>query len=314
MEPGSIFWIANKNNKLALAKNEEKKKKKFGAKQYHFLWYNPKMEKQKLTLDKDKLFKGEVPVAVFTNQKNEPNDIWIAAKAGTNGLPHGHLDVGNFELTLNGVRWILDMGSDNYNLPGYWHGEVGGKRWSYPRLTTESHNVPMIDGKGQIENASASVEKFVSKKTYGFWILDMSKLYAGNNTIKRGVAIFDNRDQGMIRDEFKMAKDSAIEWSFMTKANVTIKEKAVELYDKKSKKTLTVKFKSNATKIKINTDKIPYEEPAKSTDGYTKVTVTFVAKAHELTYINAKFANFFSKFKGAVYSDFPRNENLSNWK
>ena len=313
-DTGSIFWFANRYNKLYLAKNEDKFAKKFGARAYHFIWYNPKMQNQKLMLDKDKLFMGEVPVAVFSNQKKEPNDIWIAAKAGTNGLPHGHLDVGNFELTINGVRWIADMGSDNYNLPGYWRGEVGGKRWSYPRLASGAHNVPVISGKGQIENASATVEKFVSKANYGFWILDMSKLYAGNNIIKRGIGICNARDEGHVRDEFYMDKDTKIKWGFMTKAEVTVRGNTVFLFDKKSRKKLLLFFNTNAPFFRIYASTIPYQEPAKSTDDYTRVQILFTAKAKKNTFLFLRFANIISFRKATFSSDGLVGENLNEWK
>ncbi len=290
-DTGAIFWFATKYNKLSLAKNENKFAHKFGAKQYHFLWYNPKMKNAVTPLAKDKLFKGEVPVAIFRNSKIKGNDIWVAAKAGENGLPHGHLDVGNFELTMNDVRWVVDMGSDNYNLPGYWDSEVGGQRWSYPRLTAQAHNVPIINGKGQIENASATVEKFVSKENYGFWVINMSKLYAGNNVIKRGVALFNNRREVKIKDEFKMAKTSKISWGFMTEAQVIINKKNVTLIDKVSKKELLVNFNSNADILEIKISKIPYKAPARSTDNYTRVEVIFTAEANKNTFINADFMN-----------------------
>ncbi len=308
-DTGTIFWFATKYNKFSLAQNEDKFAHKYGANQYHFLWYNPKMNNISKKLDKDKLFKGDVPVAIFRNDKSQGNDIWIAAKAGTNGLPHGHLDVGSFELTMNDIRWVVDMGSDNYNLSGYWDGVVGGKRWSYPRLTAQSHNVPIINGKGQIENASSTVEKFVSKKNYGFWIINMSKLYAGNNTIKRAVAIFNCRREVMVKDEFKMAKTSEISWGFMTEAQVKINKNSVTLIDKVSKKELLVYFGSNADILKIKTSKIPYKAPAKSTDDYTRVEVIFTAEAHKNTFFNANFRNpvmdhlsFFDKSLGSFKS------------
>ena len=36
-------------------------------------------------------------------------------------------NLGNFELDALGVRWVRDLGADNYNLPGYWDKKRGGK-------------------------------------------------------------------------------------------------------------------------------------------------------------------------------------------
>ena len=45
-------------------------------------------------------------------------------------------------LDADGQRWITAMGSDDYNLPGYF----GDKRWTYYRLGTQGQNTLLIDG------------------------------------------------------------------------------------------------------------------------------------------------------------------------
>jgi hypothetical protein len=40
-----------------------------------------------------------------------------------------------------GVRWFVDLGADNYNLPGYF----GGQRWNYYRMRAESHNTLVLN-------------------------------------------------------------------------------------------------------------------------------------------------------------------------
>jgi len=62
---------------------------------------------------------------------------------------HGQLDLGNFELDALGERWARDLGSDDYNLDGYFDRKPGGKRWNYYRNISQSHNVPLIGGEGQ---------------------------------------------------------------------------------------------------------------------------------------------------------------------
>ena len=80
---------------------------------------------------------------------DDPNALFAGIKAGYNQVNHGHLDLGNFELDALGVRWARDLGSENYNLPGYWEGKRGGQRWSYYRLGSASHNVVMLGGQHQ---------------------------------------------------------------------------------------------------------------------------------------------------------------------
>jgi len=79
-------------------------------------------------------FRGDADLAFFRSEWNNPNALWIGFKGGVNNAPHGHLDLGTFVLEANGVRWAVDLGGDSYELPDYWDGKQGGKRWSYYRL------------------------------------------------------------------------------------------------------------------------------------------------------------------------------------
>jgi hypothetical protein len=56
-----------------------------------------------------------------------PQALCVAFKAGDNKANHSHLDLGSFVFDAAGVRWAMDLGADNYNLPGYF----GKQRWDY---------------------------------------------------------------------------------------------------------------------------------------------------------------------------------------
>ena len=74
----------------------------------------------------------------------DPLATWCGVKAGFDKVPHGHIDLGNFEFETDGIRWAIDLGKDDYNLPGY-------------RLKSESHKIPLIAGKGQLVEGVAKV-------------------------------------------------------------------------------------------------------------------------------------------------------------
>ncbi|MBK9492384.1 MAG: heparinase II/III family protein [Haliscomenobacter sp.] len=67
-------------------------------------------------------------MSFFVWPGNDPKALWLGIKGGINGSEHSHLDLGNFELEAGGVRWAKDLGSDDYNLPGYWTMGVNGQR------------------------------------------------------------------------------------------------------------------------------------------------------------------------------------------
>lgn len=72
------------------------------------------------------------------------NNISIAAKGGNNGEDHNHNDVGSFMLVKDGVRILDDIGASEY-VKGYF----GENRYSHFAPSSLSHNLPVIDGKGQ---------------------------------------------------------------------------------------------------------------------------------------------------------------------
>jgi hypothetical protein len=65
------------------------------------------------------------------------NGTFVGFRAGANcSWFHGDLDAGSFVYTWRGVRWISDLGSDNYGLPGYF----GGGRFNWYRKNSRGHN------------------------------------------------------------------------------------------------------------------------------------------------------------------------------
>ncbi len=107
----------------------------------HLLWL-PGPPNAAAVLPLAAAFRGEQPMAAFRTSWRDPDALFLAVKGGTPGASHGHMDVGSFVVEWGGRRWIHDLGSDDYNLPGYFSRE----RWTYFRVNSRSHNVPMIDG------------------------------------------------------------------------------------------------------------------------------------------------------------------------
>jgi hypothetical protein len=65
------------------------------------------------------------------------NGTFVGFRGGANcSWFHGDLDAGSFVYTSHGVRWISDLGADNYGLPGYF----GGGRYDWYRKNSRGHN------------------------------------------------------------------------------------------------------------------------------------------------------------------------------
>ena len=71
-------------------------------------------------LPKLKVYEGINDIVVFNGNRNIPNSLYLIAKTGDPDMAHQQLDIGTFIVEMNGIRWTDDLGTDNYNLPGFW--------------------------------------------------------------------------------------------------------------------------------------------------------------------------------------------------
>jgi hypothetical protein len=166
-----------------------------------------------------------VEVATFRSAWNDPDALFVAVKAGFNQVNHGHLDAGTFVIDALGVRWASDLGAEDYNLPGYWNSGPDGKRWSYYRLTSSAHNVPVLDGKNQDVKAQTKITKFKAGDPDAFALLDLTSAYKDfAKKVTRGVAMVAGRTSVVVQDEFELEKPCEIAWGITTEADIVFDE------------------------------------------------------------------------------------------
>ncbi len=226
---GCMFYLAKKFNRPFISDAEHAMIAQRSARPEHVMWYVPP-SKKKTQRDLDRLFRGPVPVALFRSSWGDPDELFVSVKAGYNQVNHGHLDLGTFELDALGVRWSRDLGSDYYNLPGYWDKRSGGKRWKYYRLNSLSHSVPLIDGENQAADGKSKILKFQASESQPSVVIDFSSAYkAAASKAMRGVRLVCGRKAVLIQDEFKLvgAKPSEITWAMTTDAKIAIKHKTL---------------------------------------------------------------------------------------
>lgn len=219
-----MFWLGARydNPDFIAAEYQALKRDPNRAEVEHILAYRPE-PRGAFTPDLDRRFRGPVEVAVFRSAWDDPNALFVGVKAGFNQVAHGHLDLGNFELDALGERWARDLGSDDYNLPGYWDMSVGGRRWNYYRLNSQSHNVPLVGGEGQSPLGEATIEKYVSRSDQGFAIIDFTSAYAPKaKSARRGVWMLPGRRSVLALDEFEWNSPAELQWGMTTDAAIEI--------------------------------------------------------------------------------------------
>jgi hypothetical protein len=215
-----MFWLARKFQKPVFAEFECRTTTPSAL---DLLWYDSAGDNPKAAgLPLDKYFRG-VEVAVLRSDWENPQALFVGLKAGDNKAGHGHLDLGSFVFDAAGVRWAMDLGADDYNLPGYF----GGQRRNYYRLRAEGHNTLVIDpgqGPDQDPAAKTRITRLESGTERAFAIADLTPAYAKNaRRVWRGIALLDH-DTVLVQDEIQADKPLALWWFMHTPVSVKIED------------------------------------------------------------------------------------------
>jgi hypothetical protein len=186
------------------------------------IWYRqPGQDPAAAGLPLDKYWR-HVEVVTMRSRWNDPQAVFVGMQAGSNRVNHNHLDLGSFVLDGLGQRWAMDLGADDYNLPGYF----GGKRYDYYRLRAEGHNTLVIqpDRKpDQDPQATAQISRYVSRPELAYAVADLTPAYAKQaSRVERGVALID-RNYVLVQDEVT-ARGAEVWWFMHTPATVSLSD------------------------------------------------------------------------------------------
>jgi hypothetical protein len=177
---------------------------------------------------------------------DDPRATYVGFKAGRNGVNHGHLDLGSFVMEALGVRWAVDPGADNYNLPGYFNNK--SQRWTYYRMRAEGHNTLLVNpGPGPDQNIHAvtTIERFSDNPAQPFAIADLTGAYTPDAVkILRGVAL-EKGGGVLVQDEIKLNKPSDVWWLLHTRAEIRISDDGASAVLKQGADRLQVTLVSN---------------------------------------------------------------------
>jgi hypothetical protein len=213
-----MFWLAREFNQPVLAWYERRASKPSAL---DLIWFDPAGEGPKAAgLPLDKYFRG-AEVAVLRSEWDNPKALFVGFKAGDNKANHSHLDLGSFVFDAAGARWAMDLGADDYNLPGYF----GAQRWNYYRLRAEGQNTLVInptETPDQDPAAATQIIRFKSKPDRAFAIADLTPAYAKNaRRVWRGIALLD-RNKALVQDEIQADKPFDLWWFMHTPASISI--------------------------------------------------------------------------------------------
>lgn len=201
----------------------------------HLLWLPPPAE-QAPAFSLTARFGGEQEIALARTSWNA-DAAWLAIKGGTGAASHGHLDAGSFVYEAGGVRWFSDLGSDNYNMPGYF----GKQRWEYFRLNNRSHNTLVIgDALQAAPMPGCPVSPWSEEKgQLSSCTIDLTRAYAQQCALAKRLVTFDRGTGGVTLEDRIEKPIGEVRWAVVTDASIKIQGREVLL--QKKGKTLVLR-------------------------------------------------------------------------
>jgi len=222
-----MFWLARKFNQPVSAWHQQRRLEdpKVRPAPLDLVWFQEESRSpQQARWPLDALFHG-VEVAFMRSSWEDPDAIFLGVKAGDLKVGHSQLDLGSFVLDAGAMRWAMDLGADDYNLPGYF----GKERWTYYRNRTESHNTLLIDGENQDPKAEAPIIAHRFRPELAWVVMDLTKAYPGKlQRHWRGFALAERRHV-VVQDELEAPQPVEVLWGMVTDAEIKTDGSRVEL-------------------------------------------------------------------------------------
>ena len=224
-------------------------------------------------LPKLKVYEGINDIVVFNGNRNIPNSLYLIAKTGDPDMAHQQLDIGTFIVEMNGIRWTDDLGTDNYNLPGFWDYKPDGQRWTYFRNSNFSHNTLSIDHKLQNSAGTGEIDRLDDRAAQPFVTMNMSTAYAGQSRfVYRTFRMLDDT-RILVTDSVGLQSPSqSVQWSVITSADVECKGNIAVL--RKDGKSFSLKIASPTNASFMPKAAKRGTEAEKPIEGYTVLSAS----------------------------------------
>ncbi len=278
-----LHWYANRFHMPELSAYQQKGGT--GDEVLSLLWYKPELMKDYSPENRqqDHFLLSPMYESIASFRSEDDTAIFAAIKSGDNQMSHSDLDIGTFVLEALGEIWMEDLGSENYNLPGYWDKHEAAGRWQYYRKRAEGQNVIVINPDqygGQVYNGKCQIGDYQSGYDGGYATMDLTDAYDGYgaSSVRRGFMLFDNRSRVLLRDEITCTNPSEVYWFGHTKAQVTLSQdkKTAELMLNGKTLLAQIASPSNAVFYVMDAQPLPTSpnpEGQNSRDGHRKLAI-----------------------------------------
>lgn len=174
--------------------------------------------------------RGHNPIAIFTGG----NGYYFGGKGGHATTSHGNMDAGSFIFELDGVRWVVDPGNQDYHeleKTGFnlWGSCQDCQRWTLLTKNNYGHSTLTVNEQLQKVNGHATLVE-VKEGAQPEAVFDITAPYEGLLKSARRSFTKESSTSLVVTDEIEpLAEAKLITWQLMTTADITITERGALL-------------------------------------------------------------------------------------
>jgi hypothetical protein len=179
---------------------------------------------------------GEEPIAIFRDPGRDPDGFFLAAKGGRAADNHGNMDAGSFVFELDGVRWSVDPGNQDYHTleqkmgTDLWNSAQDSPRWELLTKNNSGHSTLTVNGQRHLAEMRATLSAFDLRTGQPQVTFDMTGVFGGGVQGAQRSFTRVAADRLRVRDEIRFAPETnQVTWQMVTTAEARITGNRVEL-------------------------------------------------------------------------------------
>jgi len=206
------------------------------------VWMSQYVEKEGVKVPQNWKGDGSNPIVIFTGAENDPHNYYFGGKGGRGTTSHGNMDAGSFIFELNGVRWSIDPGNQNYNTLEQAGFDLWGScqtcgRWLLLTKNNYGHSTITVNDSLFINNGQATLVNFQDGKTPSA-TFDLTAVFGDKLKSAKRTFLKDSPVSVVIEDNVETnEKTQSITWQMLTQADVEfVKDGAILKQDGKTLK------------------------------------------------------------------------------
>lgn len=180
--------------------------------------------------------RGQNPICIFRDPAGGRDAFFLAAKGGSASDNHGNMDAGSFVFELDGIRWSVDPGNQNYHqleeIMGMelWNKKQDSRRWTLLTKNNFGHSTLSINSKMHLVDARAEMLEGDPESEVPNATFDLTPVFG--EKLEKAHRKFEKTSDNLllITDElvFNEATDE-ITWQLVTRAGIRIRSDHIVL-------------------------------------------------------------------------------------